>query len=174
MCSHPIKHFMTPSKVHNKDAVWYKTNLVGERNCTWHVGSIPSKKTNVKEAKTYYTYELLCSFIVYPPQQSTIISKSDSGTSNKYWCTEDMLVLLDLKDTPDGPTFQSPNNATINAKKTGSIPLSGSLSTHAKKSHVFDGQHSASLVSLGQLCYDDCISILDKNEINILKKRHLF
>ena len=57
------------------------------------------------------------------------------------WCTEDMLVLLDLKDTPDGPTFQLPNNATINAKKTGSIPLSGSLSTHAKKAQVFDVLH---------------------------------
>ena len=174
MCSHPIKYCRTPSEVHKKDTVWCKTNSVGERNCTWHVGSIPSKKTNVKEAKTSYTYELLCSFIVDPPQQSTIILKADNGTSNKYCCTEDMLVITNLKDTPDGPTFQLPNNATINAKKTGSIPLSGSLSTHAKKSHVFDGLHSASLISLGQLCYDDCISILDKNEINILKKRHLF
>ena len=34
---------------------------------------------------------------------------------------------------------------------------------------MFDGLHSASLISLGQLCDDDCIAILDKNEINILK-----
>ena len=45
-------------------------------------------------------------------------------------------------------------------------------------SHIFDGLHSALLISLGQLCDDDCIAILYKNGINILKysklilKRH--
>ena len=85
-----------------------------------------------------------------------------------------MLLLTNLKDTRDGPTFQLPNNATMNAEKTGIVPLSGSLINHAKKSHVFGGLHSASLISLVQLHEDDCISILDKIEINILKTRHLF
>ena len=80
-----------------------------------------------------------------------------------------MLVLTNLKDTCDRPTFQLPNNATINVKKTGSIPLSGILCTHAKKAHVFYGLHSASLISSGQLYDGYCISILDKNDINILK-----
>ena len=80
-----------------------------------------------------------------------------------------MLVITNLKDTPDGPTVQLPKNATMNATKTGSILLSVSLSTHAKKAHMFDGLHSASLISLGQMFEDDYISILDKNEINILK-----
>ena len=53
--------------------------------------------------------------------------------------------------------------------KTGRIPLSGSLGTHAKKAHIFDGIHCASLISLGQLCDYDYIAILDKNKINILK-----
>ena len=85
-----------------------------------------------------------------------------------------MLVITNFKDTCDGPTVQLPNNATINATKTGSIPLSIRLSTHAKKSHVFVRLNSASIISLGQLCDDECIDILDKNDINILKKRHLF
>ena len=60
-------------------------------------------------------------------------------------------------------------NSTMNTTNTGNIPLSGSLSIHAKKSHIFDGMHSASLISLGQLCDDEFISILDHIEINILK-----
>ena len=84
-----------------------------------------------------------------------------------------MLVLTNLKDTRDGPIFQLPNNATIDATKTGSIPLSRSLSTHAKKAHVFDGLQSASLISLGQLCDNGCIEKLDNNEINILKNKTL-
>ena len=48
-----------------------------------------------------------------------------------------MLLLTNLKDTRDGPTFQLPNNATMNDTKTGRILLLRSLSTHAKKAHVF-------------------------------------
>ena len=35
--------------------------------------------------------------------------------------------------------------------------------------HIFDGLHSDSLISLGQLCDDECVAIFDKNEIDILK-----
>ena len=42
-----------------------------------------------------------------------------------------------------------------------------------KKGTHFYGLHSASLISLGQICDDDCTAILDKNEINILKNKTL-
>ena len=63
----------------------------------------------------------------------------------------------------------------MSTTRTGNTPpLASSLSAHAKKAHIFYGLHSASLISLGQLCDDDCVNILDKNEINILKcKTHL-
>ena len=57
----------------------------------------------------------------------------------------------------------------MSATQTGQIPLSPSISKQAKKSHIFDGLHSKSLISLGQLCNDYCITILDNNDINILK-----
>ena len=57
----------------------------------------------------------------------------------------------------------------MNATNTGNIPLSGNLSLHAKKSHIFYGLNSASLISLVQLCDNECITILDKNEINVVK-----
>ena len=169
MCSRPSKDFRAPSEEHRKDVVWCNKIPVSKRNCTLHVGLIPASKTNIKEAKTYYTYELLCISIVDPPQHATIVVKSDSGASDNYWCTEDTLVLTNLKYNRDGPTVQLPNNATMNATKTESIPLQGSRSTHKKKSHVFDGINIPSLISLGQLYDDEFIAILDKNEINILK-----
>ena len=67
----------------------------------------------------------------------------------------------------------------MSATRTGNTPLEISLSADAKKAHIFDVLHSASLISLVQLCDNDCIAILDKNEINIFKgktiilKRHL-
>ena len=38
-----------------------------------------------------------------------------------------------------------------------------------KKEQVFFGMNGDSLIFLGQIYYNDCIVILDKNEINILK-----
>ena len=84
-----------------------------------------------------------------------------------------MPVLTNVKNARDGPTVQLPNNKMISATITGNITLESSLSTHAKKAHIFDGLRSASLISLVQLCDDDCVAILDKNEINILNGKTL-
>ena len=109
--------------------------------------------------------------MVDPPQNATTIGKSDSGASNNYWRTEDMLVLINIKDTHNGLTVHFPNNATMNTTKTDNIPLSRSIRNHANKTHIFDSLHSASIISLGQLCDNDCIAILDKNKINIIKDK---
>ena len=84
-----------------------------------------------------------------------------------------MTVLTYLKKTKDIPIVQLPNNETMSETRTGNIPLASSLSNHAKKAHIFDGIHSASLISLGEMCDDDCVAILDKSEIDILKGKIL-
>ena len=61
----------------------------------------------------------------------------------------------------------------MSATRTGKTPLAISLSTHAKKTHIFDGLQSDSLISLCQLCDDDCVAILEMNEINILEVKTL-
>ena len=84
-----------------------------------------------------------------------------------------MFLLKKIKDTHNGPTVQFPNIATINATNTGILSLSRVLSTHTKRARVFDGLHSFSLIFLGKLCENECIAILDKNGINILRDRKL-
>ena len=61
----------------------------------------------------------------------------------------------------------------MSAARTGNTPLESSLRSHAKKAHIFDESHSVLLILLGQLCDDDCVAILYKNEINILKGKTL-
>ena len=97
------------------------------------------------------------------------MAKYDIGTSNNYWKTEDTSLIKNVKNTKDGTSVQLKNNETMSATRTGNTPLEISLRAHAKNAHIFNGLQSASLISLGQLCGDDCIAILDKNEINILK-----
>ena len=143
ICAHPGTECRTLTENHKKNSVWCNKMSGSERNCTWQVRSVPVSNPSIVENKTFYTSELLCSSTVDPPQHATIISKDDSGTSNNYWRTEEQLVLTDIEDTHNGPIVQLPNNTTMNATNTGNIPLSESLSIHAKKSHIFDGLHSA-------------------------------
>ena len=77
--------------------------------------------------------------------------------------------MTDKKDTHNGPTVKLRNNATMNLKNTGNIPLSGNLILNEKRAQTFYGLHIASLISLGQLWDNYCINILDKNEIVIIK-----
>ena len=84
-----------------------------------------------------------------------------------------MTVLRNKKTTRDGPTVQLPNNETMSTTRTVNITLVIIISTDAKKARIFDGLHSALLISLGQLCDDKCVAILDKNEINIIKGKTL-
>ena len=91
---------------------------------------------------------------------------------------EERLILTNIKDNQNEPTVKYPNNATMSATSMGIFLLSRSLITHAKKAHIFDGLKSSLLISLSQLCDYDSSTILDKNEINIIKdnkvilKRH--
>ena len=98
-----------------------------------------------------------------------IIAKYDSDASNNYWHNEDTSVITNVKYTRYGPKAKFPNKVTVSAKIIGITPLASSLSAHTKKTHIFDGLNSASLIYLGQLCNDDYIAILYKNEINIIK-----
>ena len=59
----------------------------------------------------------------------------------------------------------------MSVTRTGNTPLASKLSDHAKQVHIFDGLHSASLISLFQMSDDYCVTILENNEINILKGR---
>ena len=84
-----------------------------------------------------------------------------------------MTVLTNIINTRNGPIVQLQNNDTMSVTRTRNTPLASSQSAHAKKAHIFDGLHSASLISLCQMCNDDCVAILDKNEIHIIKENKL-
>jgi len=47
------------------------------------------------------------------------------------------------------------------------------LSQQAKMAHVFNDLKSASLISLGRLCDDDCKIILTKTHLEVWKDEHL-
>jgi hypothetical protein len=58
---------------------------------------------------------------------------------------------------------------SIFKSKRALVPLAKELSTKAKKGHIFDDLKSGSLISIGQLCDDDCIALLTKYDVKIYK-----
>ena len=99
-----------------------------------------------------------------------IKSKADSGASNHYWRPQDVNELSNIKSTTTGPKVKLLNNEIIQANKTGIINLpTTKLSTKGVTAHVLPNIQNASLISLGQYAYDNCITVLEDRKINIYK-----
>ena len=94
-----------------------------------------------------------------------IYAKRDSAATAHYFKCEDKIALQNIKNTI-GPTVTLPNNTTITSTISGTAPLSTSLNDKGKQVHVFKNLKNASLISLGQLCDNDC-------EITLYKKRFI-
>jgi len=66
-----------------------------------------------------------------------------------------------------------PDNSTILADKVGQINFPHStLTLTGTKAHVLPHLRNCSLLSLGQLADDGCITVLEDHEINIFKKKN--
>jgi hypothetical protein len=103
-----------------------------------------------------------------PP--NIILAKADSGASSHYFKPSDRTVLSAPRSTPFGPTVMLPDSTNIQATHTGLLPLNSSLSTTAQIAHILDGMTNSSLISIGQLCDDDCVAVLDKRKLQIFKR----
>ena len=75
-----------------------------------------------------------------------------------------------MQATTNGATIQLPDSSTISATAVGHLPLPAYITVSATNTHVFYDLHSASLISFGQLCDDDCVAILDKHKIQDIKE----
>ena len=57
----------------------------------------------------------------------------------------------------------------MKATQTGFLNLSPALSTQAKTAYVLDELKTGTLISLSQLCDDDCIAIFTRYDVKIVK-----
>jgi hypothetical protein len=104
-----------------------------------------------------------------PP--NIIFAKADSGASSHYFKPSDRTVLSSLRSTPFGPTVMLPDSTNIQATHAGQLPLHSSLSkTATTTAHILDGMTNSSLISIGQLCDDDCVAVLDKRNLQVFKR----
>ena len=102
----------------------------------------------------------------------SVIAKGDSAASGHYWQQEDVDCLTRLTNSP-GPSVTLPNNTFIQADQQGTLPLSKTLSTNARSVVVLPSLKSSSLISLGQLCDNDCRVLLDKRKLYVIKEKNM-
>ena len=71
----------------------------------------------------------------------------------------------------EGPDVVIPNNSTIVVTNQGDLPLSNKLSMAARNTMILPGLKSASLISIGQLCDNECDVLPNKKKTYCNKKQ---
>ena len=96
------------------------------------------------------------------------VAKGDTGATSHYWMSNNKNLLQNIRNTNEIPV-QLPDSTLIMSSEKGELPLSSSLSSKAKTAMILPELKSSNLISLGQLCDDDCQIILDKHQMLALK-----
>jgi hypothetical protein len=106
--------------------------------------------------------------IIPPPKYLSVTAKGDSAPSNHYWALRDTIALDKVTNATTPIAVTLPDKTQIVSIQRGQLPIKG-LSDDAKETRIFkDLNHS--LISLGQLCDDNCKVIFNKNEISCIQK----
>ena len=72
-----------------------------------------------------------------------------------------------------GPPVQLPNSEIIQTTATGVGPLSQEFLEKARNTMILPKLTSSSLISLGQLCDDNCDILLNKNKMCAIKNNKI-
>ena len=119
---------------------------------------------------SYLNFNCSNSVCSLTPPFNVVNTYADSGASNTYFrlkdvannkvATQNSIIVTQA----NGDTMQSTHIANMN------LPT---LSSEAKIGHVIPNLSSASLLSIGQLCDDDCLALFTKEKVFIFKQNKL-
>ena len=101
-------------------------------------------------------------------RKRVVIAKGDSGETNHYWRKEG-ITCLQMIQRVIGPEVTLPDNSVIKFDQQGQLPISKKLLSEAQKATVLPNLKISSLVSVGQLCDDNCKLLLDKKSLYVGK-----
>ena len=93
----------------------------------------------------------------------------DSGATGTFVTSTDAEFLINKSPVTNGPSVLSANGTAMPITVQGQLPLSKKLSSTAQAAFVLDDLKTGTLISLAQLCDDDCIAIFNKYDVKIMK-----
>ena len=85
--------------------------------------------------------------------------KADSRASQHFVREEDAPNLKNVQTITNGPSAKLPNNALIKTTSKGYLAYPACLSPSAKTALIYPALKNASLLSIGQLCDDNCLAL---------------
>ena len=105
-----------------------------------------------------------------PPQPHINDPISDSGCTGHY--LDNPTTIVHTREPSENPiNVKVPNSSTMASTHQAQIPLKN-LSSQAKHAEIFPNLHS-SLISIGQLCDDECIVAFDKHKVIVSKNKDI-
>ena len=110
-----------------------------------------------------------------PPviNNNSIVFKADSGASKHYVRIKDAHALTNMTDVTAIRKVVLPNNDTIAVTKQGILPMNHGISPAGRKASVLPGLKNTSILSLGQLCDDNCTIALTKCDMKVYKNNNM-
>ena len=108
-----------------------------------------------------------------PPTRNYIYCKLDSGATKSYIRKEDESILSNVVRDNTQRQIILPNNEKINIERKGLINATSKLGTIAREASIVPQLKSASLLSVGTLCDDNCTVHFDKHKVDIIKNNEI-
>ena len=97
---------------------------------------------------------------------STIV---DTGITGHYLVPSVRQYCTDIQTTYTGPSLRVENGTNIKSLTRATTPFSAKLSQESQVGHIFDNLKYGYLISIGQVCGNDCVAIFTKYHVNIVK-----
>ena len=110
------------------------------------------------------------SSVVVPPISFLPNAILDSGATGTFVAHTHILFLQHTTTVTNGPTVLLASGSAMRSQLQGTLPLSAMLSSKAQSAYVLDELQTGTLISLGQLCDDDCIAIFNKYKVRFTKE----
>ena len=99
---------------------------------------------------------------------TTLHAKGDSGASQHYFFLQAAPHLTNVHPDPNGPSVMLPDRSVIKATHKGHLPYPTTLSPQATSTALFPNLHN-NLISIGQLCDDNCQVLLTNRTMKVIK-----
>ena len=106
--------------------------------------------------------------VAHKSYRDAVIYKGDTGASRHYFRDNDKQALVNLKQCTHTTSVHLPDNSMIESNEVGNLPIP-ELSAAATTTAIFPALTNSSLISIGQLCDDECTALLNKKEMKIIK-----
>ena len=175
-CAHESSKCNSKSTGHRNEATFENKLGASKGFCPWRCKTDDDKcRVTFLTSAIWLLQNVLTSSVVSPsstttvlPSPHVILAKGDSAASDHYFRLCDSSCLQNIQPTNSNPIIL-PDKTTIHATHTGELPFHSSFTPSGKTAKILPQLTSASLISIGKLCDNNCWVTFDKLHMCVYK-----